>query len=611
MSTQPSLFKRLFRFIASLLNTTRKVIVNLVFFAVLALVIVALSGDELEPVPDGGALVLKLDGILVEQKRPIDPMELITGQGNDRPKEILMADLLMAIEEAASDDRIQGIVLQPGQMSGGLAKLEEVGQALERFKASGKPVIAQAGWLDQGNYFLASFADEIQLNPGGVVSIDGFGMYRVYYKEALEKLKVNTHLFRVGKYKSFAESYTRNDMSEEAKEANQAVLTDLWGRYVDTVSANRELDPALFSPTLETLNADLEAVDGDMARLALTKGLVDVLKTDIEMRDALIARFGTKSDDEHAINAIGLNGYLAHVRPLLEPQGDNQIAIIVAKGTILNGEQPAGTIGGISTSRLLREAREDDKVKAVVLRVDSGGGSAYASEQIRQEVLALQAAGKPVVASMGSVAASGGYWISANADRIFAQPSTITGSIGIIGLITTFEESAAALGIHADGVGTTEMAGLSVLRPLPDGFKRLVQQSLDKGYQDFIQLVASARNLPLEQVDDIAQGRIWSGKAALENGLVDEMGELDDAIATAATLAQLEEYDTRVIGPKLTPEQEMLQQFLGAAGGYLPEVATPQWQKVLDALTAPLEAQLQLDDPNHRYLLCLECAPLG
>ncbi|MBY5920354.1 signal peptide peptidase SppA [Ferrimonas balearica] len=611
MSTQPSLIKRLFRFVASFLNTTRKVIVNLVFFAVLAIVIVALSGDELEPVPDGGALVLRLDGILVEQKRPLDPMELITGQGNDRPKEILMSDLLLAINEAANDDRISGIVLKPGKMSGGLAKLEEVGQALEQFKESGKPVIAQAGWLDQGNYFLASFADEIQLNPGGVVSIDGFGMYRVYYKEALEKLKVNTHLFRVGKYKSFAESYTRNDMSDEAKEANQAVLTDLWGSYVGTVASNRDLDAAQFSPTLATLNANLEAVGGDMAKLALTQGLVDELKTDIEMREELIERFGTQPDDEHAIKAIGLSGYLAHVRPMLEAQGENQIAIIVAKGTILNGDQPAGTIGGISTSRLLREAREDDKVKAVVLRVDSGGGSAYASEQIRQEVLALQAAGKPVVASMGSVAASGGYWISANADRIFAQPTTITGSIGIIGLITTFEESAAALGIHADGVGTTEMAGLSVLRPLPDGFKHLVQQSLNKGYQDFIQLVSTARNLPLEQVDEIAQGRIWSGKAALENGLVDEMGELDDAIETAANLAQLEAYDTRVIGPKLSPEQEMLQQFFGAAGTYLPEVEVPQWQQVLNALTAPLEAQLKLDDPNHRYLLCLECAPLS
>ncbi|MBY6185570.1 signal peptide peptidase SppA [Marinobacter hydrocarbonoclasticus] len=611
MSTQPSLFKRIFRFIASLLNTTRKVIVNLVFFAVLALVIVALTGDEMEPVPDGGALVLKLDGLLVEQKRPLDPMEVITGQSKDKPQEILMADLLLAIEEAAQDDRIAGIVIKPGQLSGGLAKLQEIGEALDAFKASGKPVIAQAGWLDQGNYYLASFADEIQLNPGGVVSIDGFGMYRVYYQEALEKLKVNTHLFRVGKYKSFAESYTRNDMSNEAKEANQAVLTDLWGSYVATVSANRHIDPAVLSPTLETLNAELEAVDGDLAKLALNNGLVDVLKTDIEMRDQLIDQFGTEPDDEHAIKAIGLNGYLAHVRPMLEAQGDNQIAIIVAKGTILNGEQPPGTIGGTSTARLLREARQDDQVKAVVLRVDSGGGSAYASEQIRQEVLALQAAGKPVVASMGSVAASGGYWISANADRIFAQPTTITGSIGIIGLITTFEESAAALGIHADGVGTTEMAGLSVLRPLPDGFKRLVQQSLNKGYQDFIQLVSNARDMPLEQVDDIAQGRIWSGQDALEIGLVDELGELDDAVSTAANLAQLEQFETRIIGPKLSPEQEMLQQFLGAASPYLPQVDTPSWQRVLHAVTAPLEAQLKLNDPNHRYLLCLECVPMS
>ncbi|MBY5981041.1 signal peptide peptidase SppA [Ferrimonas balearica] len=611
MSTQPSLFKRFFRFIASLLNTTRKVIVNLVFFAVLAVVIVAMTGDELEPVPDGGALVIKLDGILVEQKRPLDPIELITGQSSDEPKEILMADLLLAIEEAAADDRITGIVLKPGQLSGGLSKLQEIGKALQAFQQTGKPVIAQAGWLDQGNYLVASFADEIQLNPGGVVSIDGFGIYQVYFKEALAKLKINTHLFRVGKYKSFAEPYTRDSMSDEAKEANIAVLDDLWGAYVTTVAQNRDIDPALLAPSLDSLNAQLEAVGGDMAKLALNTGLVDALMTDIEMRDRLMEEFGTEPDDEHAIKAIGLNGYLAHVRPMLDVQGDNQIAVVVAKGTILNGDQPAGTIGGVSTSRLLREARQDEKVKAVVLRVDSGGGSAYASEQIRQEVLALQAAGKPVIASMGSVAASGGYWISANADRIFAQPTTITGSIGIIGLITTFEDSAAAVGVYADGVGTTEMAGLSVLRPLPDGFKRIVQQGLDKGYQDFIQLVSSARDLPLEQVDNIAQGRIWSGKAALDLGLVDEMGDLEAAITSAAALAQLEQYETRVIGPTLSPEQEMLQQIFGAAQAYLPQVETPAWQKVLNSMTAPLQAQLSLDDPNSRYLLCLECDALN
>ncbi|MBY5991659.1 signal peptide peptidase SppA [Ferrimonas balearica] len=610
MSTQPSLFKRLLRFTGSLINTTRKVIVNLVFFAVLALVIVAFSGDELEPVPDGGALVLKMDGILVEQKRPIDPIEMLTGRNDDQPREILMADLLLAIDEAASDDRIAGIVLKPGQLIAGLAKLEEIGAALERFKASGKPVIAQAGWLDQRNYFVASFADEIQLNPGGTVAIEGFGMYRVYYKDALEKLKINTHLFRVGKYKSFAESYTRSGMSDEAREANEALLGDLWGDYSRRVGENRDVDPASLTVSLAELNARMDAAGGDFGLMALEGGLVDRLMTDIEMREGLIERFGTESEDEHKIKAIGFDGYLAHVKPMMEPQGDNQIAVVVAKGSILNGDQPAGTIGGVSTSRLLREARQDDKVKAVVLRVDSGGGSAYASEQIRQEVLALKAAGKPVIASMGSVAASGGYWISASTDRIFAQPTTITGSIGIIGLITTFEDSAAALGIYADGVGTSEMAGLSVLRPLPDGFKTLVQKSLDKGYQDFIELVADSRGLPLAQVDEMAQGRVWSGKAALELGLVDEMGTLEDAIETAASLAQLSDYETRVIGPKVSPEQEMLQKFLGATATWLPQVETPRWQQVVEALSAPLEAQLQLDDPNHRYLLCLECDSL-
>ncbi|SHG86183.1 signal peptide peptidase SppA [Ferrimonas marina] len=606
MSKQPSLIGRFFRLLGSVFNTLRKIIVNLVFFGLLGLLLVGLSQDDTVELEPGSALVLNLDGIVVEQKRHQDPLEMIT-QSSDAPREILLADILLAIREAGEDDRIAGLVLKPGSLQAGMAKLDDIGKAIEQFKESGKPVLMQAGYLDQRNYFLASFADEIQLNPGGMVAIEGMGIYRLYYKEVLEKLKVKTHLFRVGKYKSFAESYTRDSMSDEAKEANQAVLDDLWSSYVAKVSANRTLDPAALNLDLDQLAVVLEQQDGDFAKLALAGGLVDSLATDIEMRQALFDQFGHRKGEEHELKAIGLNGYLGHVRPTLPPNGDQQVAIIVAKGTILNGEQPAGTIGGVSTARLLREARQDDNVKAVVLRIDSGGGSAYASEQIRQEVVALQQAGKPVVASMGSVAASGGYWIAANADHIYAQPNTITGSIGIISLITTFEDAADAIGVSVDGVATTEMAGLSVLRPLPDGFKRILQLNMDKGYRDFIELVAEARGLSVDEVDNIAQGRVWSGQAALGIGLVDELGDLDQAVETAAALAQLDDFQQRIIGPTLSPEQEFIQQLLGEAQAWLPQSHNASWSKLAHQFLAPLKQQLTLDDPQHLYLLCLEC----
>ncbi|GAA4902380.1 signal peptide peptidase SppA [Ferrimonas pelagia] len=607
MSKQPSMFMRFIKLIGSLLNTFRRIVVNLVFFIFLGFLLVTVSGDDQAKLEEGAALILELDGIIVEQKRQLDPFEMITGSSSDGPQEILLADLLFAIDQAAADSRIGGLVLRPGQLVAGQAKLDDIGNAIDRFKQSGKPVLMQAGWLDQRNYYLASFADEIQLNPGGMVSIEGMGIYRLYYKEALAKLKVNTHLFRVGKYKSFAESYTEQGMSAPAKEANEALLNDLWGSYTTTVAQNRNIESALLNMDLEHLSSVLADHQGDFAEMALQTGLIDQLYTDIQMREDLFARFGASSADKKELRAIGLNGYLGHVKPMLEPNSEDQIGIVVAKGTILNGEQPAGTIGGISTARLLREARQDDKIKAVVLRIDSGGGSAYASEQIRQEVLALQEAGKPVVASMGSVAASGGYWIAANADHIYAQTNTITGSIGIISLITTFEEAAEAIGVSADGVGTTEMAGLSVLRPLPDSFKRILQLNMNKGYQDFIDLVANARDMSLEEVDAVAQGRVWSGSAALELGLVDELGGLQQAIDTAAALTQLDDFEQRVIGPKLSPEQEFLQHIFGTVQAWLPSRDVSSIEILAQQLLAPFQLQMQLDDPKHIYMLCLEC----
>ncbi len=606
MAKQPSLIIRFFKLLGSLLNGVRLLVVNLLFFLLLGGLFVLFSDAETQPLESGSALVLRLDGVLVEQKRELDPFEMLTAD-QDAPQEILLSDVLFAIDEAAQDERISGLVLRPGDLVAGLTKLDDLGAALAAFKTSGKPVIMQAGWLDQKNYYLASFADEIQLNPGGMVTIEGLGIYRLYYKEALDKLKIHTHLFRVGKYKSFAESFTETGMSDPAREANEALLNDLWERFTTTIAANRDIDPGLLGRDLNTLAAALEGVQGDFAQLALQSGLVDKLYTDVQMRDDLLDRFGTSTVETHEPKLVGLHAYLTHVKPVLTDKHSAPIGLIVAKGTILNGEQPTGSIGGVSTARLLREARLDDEIKAVVLRIDSGGGSAFASEQIRQELLALQRAGKPVVASMGSVAASGGYWIAANADRIFAQPNTITGSIGIISLITTFEDAADALGIGMDGVGTNEMAGLSVLRPLPDSFKTILQMNMNKGYREFIQLVAEARGMSPDDVNEVAQGRVWSGQMAEALGLVDQLGGLEDAIASAAQLAGLESEAYRVIAPKLTPEQQLLQTLMGQAQSWLPQPQANPLSRLGHQLLAPLTQQLRLDDPQHLYLLCLEC----
>lgn len=610
MAQKPSIFVRFFKIIFSIVNSFRRLVLNLLFFGFIAFILFSVGQDGATPkLENGSALVVNLDGIVVEELTEIDPFAALSGQDSDKPQEILLADIVHAIKEAASDDRIAGILMKPGAFSASPAKLEDIGRALTEFKQSEKPVLFYGGGIEQSNYYLASFADEIVINPEGGVLLEGYGMSRIFYREALDKLQITTHLYRVGKYKSFGESYTRNDMSEPAKEASQEVINDLWGSFVDTVSANRDIDPRALQPSFDNLTAMLDENENDIGKMAVAAGLVDRLATDVEMRNELFERFGTSKEDDKALKAISLDAYSKLVAPVINPMTEDQIAIVVAQGTILNGNQPAGTIGGKSTSKLLRKARLDDDVKAVVLRVDSGGGSAYASEQIRQEILALKDAGKPVIASMGGVAASGGYWISASADKIYAQPDTITGSIGIIAMFQTFEKAADFLGIHSDGVATSEFRQISFIEPLNDKVGPIVQRMMDKGYHDFISLVSDSRGLSLEEVDAIAQGRIWSGADAKGLGLVDELGSLDAAIIAAADLAELEDYDTKVIGHELSPEQELLRELMNSVSVYLPEPSANSklmWQ--LQGMLTPIAEQLRLNDPNNIYYLCQECS---
>jgi protease IV len=615
MQSRPSSFKRFFGGIWKVISTTKSIISNLIFFLVLFLFIGLLtSGGEEIHVPNNSALVLNLRGDLVEQKRYVDPMDTFMaealGQQEETP-EVLVSDVLSVISQAKNDNRISVLVLHLQELDrAGLSKLQDIGQALIDFKESNKQIIAIGDMYTQNQYYLASYANEIWLNNKGYMMLDGFGRYQLYFKSALEKLSVSQHIFRVGTFKSAVEPYMRDDMSEAAKEANKLWLNDLWSQYKQDVAVQRGFNESNFDDTLTDFSQKLKEANGSFAEYALANQWVDALKTRQEMRDAIIDLVG-KNEAGDTFKQIGFKAYLAESNPMIEtPVSNDEVAVIVAKGEILDGSEKPGRVGGDSIARLIREARYNDNVKAVVLRVDSPGGSAYASEIIRKELALLQESGKPVVASMGSVAASGGYWISSSADKIYASPTTITGSIGIFGMFMTFENSLGNLGVFTDGVGTTDFAGFGVTRPLSKGMADIFQMSIERGYQDFISLVAEHRAMTLQQVDAIAQGRVWSGIKAKELGLVDELGNLQDAISAAAELAGLSQYEQTLIEQQQSPQDKFLQNMMGTSASLLER---PIQSKVGPAtrLLRQVESELskldQFNDPQGMYSFCLTC----
>lgn len=610
-------FTRIIFGLFSLLNTSRKIIVNLVFFTVLLVFFIVISSDEENiNVKQGSALVLNLRGDIVEQKFEIDPMDAFVNQALDQPEkapEVLLSDVLRVIEHATTDERIAMLVLDLKNMRGsGITKLGDIAQALVEFKNSGKQVIAVGEQYSQNQYYLASYADEVWLNPKGWMLLDGYGRYQLYFKSALEKLSISQHVFRVGTYKSAVEPYMRDDMSDAAKEANQLWLNDLWRQYKSDVAQQRHFEVSNFDEDVDVLVSKLKAANGNIAEYALQNKWVDELKTRNQINSDLIEIVGSDSDDSY--KRVTFDDYLNAITPTMTADhfSNEKVAVIVAKGTILDGNQKPGLIGGRSTAALLREAREDKNVKAVVLRVDSPGGSAYASEVIRQEVELLKKSGKPVVASMGTYAASGGYWISAPADKIYAAPTTITGSIGIFGFFMTFENTLSKLGIHTDGVGTTDIAGFGLTRELTPGMANIVQLNIERGYQDFIELVAEHRNMNTAQVDAIAQGRVWSGKKAQQLGLVDELGNLQDAINAAAALANLTDFETQLIEKEKSNRAQFLQNLIGQASALLASNETDVYQenslsKIITKLTAELQQLAELNDPQGIYSFCLAC----
>ena len=617
MAANGSWTKSFFVGLWTVLNFCRKLFFNVIFIFILVAIILAVSADK-DPVavrPDS-ALYMNLQGRLVIEKESVDPFEQFMqeafGEEPENP-ELLVRDLEKTLRNAKEDNRIKALVLDLAEFEGGgLDKLRRVAQAIDDFKVSGKPVYAIGDYFAQSQYYLAAHADKIFLNPMGALLLEGYGRYGLYFKDLLEKLQVTTHIFRVGTYKSAVEPFLRNDMSDAAKEANREWLDTYWEQYKEDVAAARNIPESQFDEKLDVLVEKFDAAGGDFAQYALENGWVDALKTRTDIRQELAELVG-RDDTELGVNVTTFNAYLKVINPpmpSIEKDGD-QVAIVVAKGQILDGEQRAGTIGGDSTARLLRQARIDDNVKAVVLQVDSPGGSSFASEVIRQEVLELQKAGKPVVASMSTYAASGGYWISAPADKIYASPSTITGSIGVFGMFMTYENTLDYIGVSSDGVASTEVAGLSPARELDPRFADILQRNVESSYNRFITMVAENRQMTPEAVDDIAQGRVWIGTKAKELGLVDELGELEDAVIAAAELAGIEEYETSYVKRQLSPQEMFWREFFGqamvwAAKSQFVGNDTPMMGMVKQLLTH-YNSVNQLNDPMGVYVLCLQC----
>lgn len=600
---------RLLKGVWQSITTLRQIVGNLLFLGIVVLLLVLVLSRKEGEVPDSAALILDLKGVLVEQKMVLDPFNQLLSGYNDEENETLLKDVLDAIEHGRDDKRIKLMVLDLTKLRGAaLSNLQEIGAALTAFKESGKKIYVIAASYDQNQYYLAAHADHLYLDKLSFgafgVLFQGYGIYPTYYKSALDKLKVQVHVFKVGTYKSAVEPFIRDDMSEDAKAANRELLNILWNEYRKDVTGLRDITPQSFDRYIDQYDVLLKESANSVTRLAVSQRLVDELKNREEWIDELSGLVGKSGS---GYSSIGFRNYLSNVRPpvaLTDPTSD-KIAIIVAKGIILDGDQPQGTIGGESTAKLIRQARHDRTVKALIIRIDSGGGSAYASEMIRFELETTQKQGKPVVVSMGGVAASGGYWIAAGADRILAANTTITGSIGIFGLLPTLDQSLDALGIHSDGVGTTKFSGaMNPLLPLNPMLQRTLQQSIEHGYQKFITIVAEGRNMTPTAVNEVAQGRVWSGKTALELGLVDQIGDLKDAIKVSAELADLDKFEVIYLQKPLTAKEKIISQMFRSSLNFITE-------RTGSVVTFPMLNDIRqlarMNDPQGIYLQCLTC----
>ncbi|ECJ7351332.1 signal peptide peptidase SppA [Salmonella enterica] len=614
--------RTLWRFIAGffkwtwrVLNFVREMVLNL-FFIFLVLVGVGIwmqigNGSNSEQTARG-ALLLDISGVIVDKPSTNHRLgalgRQLFGASSDRLQENSLFDIVNAIRQAKDDRNITGIVLDLKNFIGAdQPSMRYIGKALREFRDSGKPVFAVGENYSQGQYYLASFANKIWLSPQGQVDLHGFATNGLYYKTLLDKLKVSTHVFRVGTYKSAVEPFIRDDMSPAAREADSRWIGELWQNYLHTVSANRQISPQQLFPGAQAIIDGLTSVGGDTAKYALDHKLVDALASSADVEKALTKQFGW-SKTENNYRAISYYDYS------LKTPADTggTIAVIFANGAIMDGEETPGNVGGDTTASQIRDARLDPKVKAIVLRVNSPGGSVNASEVIRAELAAARAAGKPVVVSMGGMAASGGYWISTPANYIVASPSTLTGSIGIFGVINTVENSLSSIGVHSDGVSTSPLADISMTKALSPEVQQMMQLSIEYGYKRFITLVADARKRTPEQIDKIAQGHVWTGEDAKANGLVDSLGDFDDAVAKAAELAKLKQWHLDYYQDEPTVLDMIMDSMTGSVRAMLPEAIQAMLPAPLVSAANTVKAEgdklAAFNDPQNRYAFCLTCA---
>lgn len=555
-------FARVMRGILRGIDITRRVVVDVIFLGIVVFVLVLLLVPKAPEVPSSAVLKLDPQGMLVEQVP--DPVRRATRKLMGLPVQpvTVMRNVENALNTAATDPSIKGVALDLNDFAGGsLAQLERLGKAFKKFEKSGKPVIAYASNYMQGSYYLAAQANHAYLTSNqGLVAVLGLAAYRNYYKDLIDKLKVQWHVFRVGKYKSYVEPYTRNDMSPDAKHENTVLLDQLWERYVNEVSDARGNKAADLTSLVNHWPEALSDAKGDASAVATQTNLIDGVMSLPKLRAKFADLAGT-DPGTGSYSQISLKAYLKARAPAvkLANRDYNQVAVIVAQGDISPGTEPPGAIGSQTLSHLLDRARRNSRVKAVVLDVDSPGGSALASDHILQAELQLEHSGKPLVVSMSGVAASGGYWISMAADKIFASPSTITGSVGIFGMLPTFEKTLAWAGVHRDGVETSPLADFGdPLRPLGPHAAKMFQELINHGYAEFTGNVAHYRDLPLSHVKAIAQGRVWTGRDAKRVGLIDQFGDLNTAIAAAAKMARIGKYGVTYIAPRLSPNQKFI-----------------------------------------------------
>jgi len=594
-------------------NGVRKVL-HLLLLLFIFLLFFDATSEPPQLIPRHAALVIQPVGFLVEQYKGAPFDRAVAEMLGDGKPQTLVQDIVDALAFAKDDDRIDVVYLELSRLfGGGLSKLQRIGTAIEDFRASGKTVLANADFMSQQSYYLAAYADEVYLHPDGLLFLRGFGSFKTYYKDVIDRLRIDWNIFRVGTHKSYVEPYERMNMSDEDRETNLRLIDQLWQQYrLDIVAARNLEDGAIDSFATDYLDI-VRAADGDAAIAAREYGLIDELLTRTEVRNVLIDYVGEDPDEPDTFNATEMVEYLAQMRMLSGSKTkDENIAIVVAAGEIQFGSQPPGTIGGDSTAALLRRARNDDSVKAVVFRIDSPGGSAFAAEVIRDEVIALRESGKPVVASMGSVAASGGYSIAMNADHVVASPATITGSIGVIGMFPTYQRTLEAIGIQTDGVGSTPFSGeLRPDRKMSEQTKELFQLLIEDTYDDFISGVADSRAMDKEDVDKVAQGKVWTGIDALSHGLVDQLGSFEDAVTVAADLAELEEgnYGLKTIEQTMSPGQQLLVDIIGGAAktgldltGWVRKPSA--LEELAGSITEKTKSMLRFNDPKGIYSHC-------